>query len=58
METAIGSLAKQSSGGYKPIKVYNLSGTHVATVNSVGDAIRSLPRGTYVMNGKKVMIDN
>ncbi len=58
VETAIGNLAKQSSGGYKPIKVYNLSGTHVATVNSVGDAIRSLPRGTYVMNGKKVMIDN
>ncbi|MCR5076464.1 MAG: starch-binding protein [Prevotella sp.] len=36
-----------------PMRVYNLRGQLIATVNSIETALHSLPAGIYIINGKK-----
>ena len=38
------------------VKVYNLSGTLVKTGNNQNEIMKSLPKGVYIINGKKTII--
>ena len=38
------------------VKVYNLSGTLVKTGNNQNEVMKSLPKGVYIINGKKTII--
>ena len=38
------------------VKVYNLSGTLVKTGNNEDDVMKDLPKGVYIINGKKTIV--
>ncbi len=55
-EPIVTALATAMTPAAKPLRVYTMLGVHVATVNSIGDAVHSLPRGAYIINGKKYIV--
>lgn len=53
--TSIAGVTTDGSG--TPVDVYAVNGTRVATQVRIVDAVRTLPNGVYVVNGKKFIIN-